>query len=183
MTSSRSTACRRATSGEVEQLVALVESAYRGDASRAGWTTEADLIDGQRVDTSMVAAALADPDTVVLVRPDHDGALLACCELRRHANGAHFGMFAVSPTRQGGGLGGEVLAEAERVARDELGVPQVRMSVLEVREELVAWYVRRGYRPTGETAPFPYGDERFGRPRRADLRFVVLAKDLSGSGE
>jgi ribosomal protein S18 acetylase RimI-like enzyme len=175
---------RRADHDDVPELVALVESAYRGEPSRQGWTTEADLIDGQRVDALMVADTLADPATTVLVRLDDQGAAIACCELRRLDDGtAAFGMFAVSPVLQGGGYGREVLGEAERVAAQEWGATQLRMSVITLRTELIAWYRRRGYTPTGEEQGFPYGDERFGRPRRDDLRFAVLARDLAPGPE
>ena len=52
----------------------------------------------------------------------------------------------------------------------------LRMTVIDVRDELIAWYERRGYRRTGIRKPFPYGDTRFGVPRRDDLRFEVLEK-------
>jgi GNAT superfamily N-acetyltransferase len=171
---------RRADHDDVPDLVALVESAYRGERSRQGWTTEADLIDGQRVDTRMLTDTLADPDTTVLVRLDDQGDAIACCELRRvDERTAAFGMFAVSPTLQGDGLGGEVLAEAERVAARDWGSTQLRMAVITLRVELIEWYGRRGYTPTGEEQAFPYGDERFGRPLRDDLRFTVLSKGLA----
>ncbi len=174
-----------ATDDDVAAVVALVQAAYRGEPSRRGWTTEADLIEGQRVDAAMVAEVLADPDAVVLTARD-DGRLVACCELRHRPEQAevHFGMFAVEPTTQGGGLGRRVLTEAERTARDRWRAERMVMTVLEVRTELLAWYERRGYAPTGETGDFPYGDERFGVPTRPDLRFVVLAKELvSGRSE
>jgi ribosomal protein S18 acetylase RimI-like enzyme len=87
-------------------------------------------------------------------------------------------MFAVRPGSQGGGLGRRVLARAERLAREEWGVREMHMTVISVREELIAWYERRGYRRTGRMAPFPYGDERFGVPRRDDLEFELLVKEL-----
>jgi ribosomal protein S18 acetylase RimI-like enzyme len=87
-------------------------------------------------------------------------------------------MFAVRPGLQGGGIGRGVLAECERIARDEWGMPAMRMTVITQRGELIAWYERRGYRRTGESKPFPYGDERFGIPKRDDLRFEVLEKSL-----
>src|SRR5690606_28279470 len=90
---------------------------------------------------------------------------------------AHIGMFAIRPALQGGGIGRALLAEAERVARAR-GARAAEMTVIEQRVELLAWYARRGYLPTGETEPFPYGNPRFGLPRRDDLRFVVLAKPL-----
>jgi ribosomal protein S18 acetylase RimI-like enzyme len=187
---------RRASAADATAIVELVESAYRGEASRRGWTTEADLLDGQRVDLSMVTETLADPAAVVLVaveavtpRGHHDLAdagtgaegreLVGCCEVRADGAGeASFGMFAVDPERQGGGLGAALLEAAEQLAATELGAGHMTMSVIDARAELVAWYERKGYRRTGELRPFPYGDERFGRPRRDDLRFAVLAKEL-----
>jgi GNAT superfamily N-acetyltransferase len=169
---------RRATAADVRDVVALVESAYRGEASRAGWTTEADLIDGQRVDAAMVAPALADPSVVLLVLVD-DGGIVACCELRSVGGAvATFGMFAVSPTRQGEGLGHRLLSAAEQVAADDRSATHLRLSVIHLRVELIDWYRRRGYEPTGEVLPFPHGDERYGRPRRDDLHFLVLEKEL-----
>jgi ribosomal protein S18 acetylase RimI-like enzyme len=88
-------------------------------------------------------------------------------------------MFAVQPTRQNGGLGRALLAEAERVMRAELGCAEARMTVIVQRAELIAWYERRGWARTGEREPFPYGRLRSGMPRRDDLEFVVLAKDLA----
>jgi ribosomal protein S18 acetylase RimI-like enzyme len=169
---------RYATSADVPAVVALVESAYRGDTSRAGWTTEADLLEGQRTDPEGVAAVVEDPGSRLLLA-EHDGDLVACCQLEHRDDHAYFGMFAVRPRLQGGGVGKAVLAEAERLAGEEWGAREMRMTVISVREELIAWYARRGYARTGTTSPFPYGDERFGVPRRDDLEFELLIKRLS----
>ncbi|MCG6493739.1 GNAT family N-acetyltransferase [Kitasatospora sp. A2-31] len=171
-------AFRPATVADVPALVALVESAYRGDASRTGWTTEADLLDGQRTDAEGVTAAVTNPEGVVLVA-EPDGELIACCQLERRGRHAYFGMFSVSPGHQGGGLGRAVLAEAERFAEEEWGAVELEMTVIEQRADLIAWYERRGFRRTGVYSPFPYGDERFGIPRRPDLRFEKLVKELT----
>ncbi len=170
---------QRAAATDVPAIVALVESAYRGDVSRVGWTTEADLLDGQRTDAAAVADILRAPGgTVLLARAD--GALMACCQLeRRPPSEAYFGMFAVRPGEQGQGVGRQVLAHAERIARDEWAATTMVMTVLAQRSELIAWYERRGYRRTGEQRPFPYGDERYGIPQRPDLVFDVLAKPLT----
>jgi GNAT superfamily N-acetyltransferase len=168
---------RAATTDDVPALVALVQSAYRGDASRAGWTTEADILDGQRTDPDAVTTAIEGPDSRILVA-DEAGELLACCHLERRDGYTYFGMFAVNPVRQGAGLGKHVLAEAERFARDEWHSGELHMTVISVREELIAWYVRRGYRRTGQMSPFPYGNERFGQPTRTDLEFELLVKKL-----
>ncbi|MFD9100584.1 GNAT family N-acetyltransferase [Streptomyces virginiae] len=168
---------RSAVEADVPELVVLVESAYRGDASRAGWTTEADYLDGQRTDPDGVRAVIDSPDGVLLV-VERAGELVACCHIEHRGDHAYFGMFAVRPGLQGGGLGKEILAEAERRARETWGADEMRMTVVNVREELIAYYVRRGYRRTGELSPFPYGDERFGIPLRDDLAFELLVKPL-----
>jgi ribosomal protein S18 acetylase RimI-like enzyme len=183
---------RVATRADIPALVALVESAYRGEASRTGWTTEADLLDGQRTDPDSVRALLQTPGGRLIIaeheghaeHAERDAALLACCQLERHdgpeaqAPTAYFGMFAVRPTLQGGGLGKLLLAEAERRARAEWGATEMRMKVISARQDLIAWYERRGYARTGRRSPFPYGDERFGIPRRDDLEFELLVKPL-----
>ncbi|WP_030663034.1 GNAT family N-acetyltransferase [Streptomyces rimosus] len=168
---------RAATEADVPALVALIESAYRGDASRAGWTTEADLLEGQRTDPEGVAAVVGAPDSVLLVA-ENAGDLVACCQLEHRGDHVYFGMFAVRPTRQGGGLGKVVMAEAERTARARWNAAEMRMTVIRQRSDLIAWYERRGYRRTGTMFPFPYGDERFGIPQRADLEFELLVKTL-----
>jgi ribosomal protein S18 acetylase RimI-like enzyme len=165
---------------DVAAVVALVESAYRGEPSREGWTTEADLLDGRRTDAEAISAVIAGRDSVMLLA-EAGGQLVGCCQLERRAGaGAYFGTFAVRPGGQGQGWGGRILAEAERLARDEWGAGTMVMSVLAQRPDLIAWYERRGYRRTGETRPFPYGNERFGVPRRPDLSFASLVKPLAG---
>ncbi|AJP00797.1 GCN5 family acetyltransferase [Streptomyces cyaneogriseus subsp. noncyanogenus] len=168
---------RDAADADVDELVALIESAYRGESSRAGWTTEADILQGQRTDPEGVREVIKSPDSRLLT-VELDGRIVACCQLEHRGDHAYFGMFAVSPALQGAGLGRTVIAEAERQAREMWGVTEMHMTVISVREELIAWYERRGYRRTGRMTPFPYGDERFGIPQRADLRFELLVKPL-----
>lgn len=168
---------RRATPADIDRIVALVESAYRGESSRAGWTTEADFLDGQRTDAAEVATCMARPCSRIMLA-ERSERLLACAHVAQEEGAACFGMFAVSPPLQGGGIGKRLLAECERIAREEWGLPAMRMSVIDIRHELIAFYERRGYRRTGQFRPFPYGQERFGLPRRDDLRFVVLERNL-----
>jgi ribosomal protein S18 acetylase RimI-like enzyme len=179
MTTPSDPSFRTATAADVPAVVALVESAYRGASGRRGWTTESDLLDGQRTDPVDVSEAMSRPDSRILLL-ERDGRLLASCHLERKGEAAYFGMFAVDPSLQAGGLGRLLLGEAERVAREDWGCRLMEMTVIAQREELIAWYERRGYRRTGTFKPFPYGQERFGIPRRDDLRFELLVKDLAG---
>ncbi len=172
-------AFRFAEASDAPGIVALVDSAYRGEASRAGWTTEADLLDGRRTDNEAVLAVVRSANGVMMIAED-DGRLVGCCQLERRAGDvAYFGMFSIRPGEQGQGLGRLVLAQAERVARDGWSSRTMVMTVLMQRHDLIAWYERRGYRRSGETSPFPYGNARFGIPKRDDLAFVELAKDLA----
>jgi GNAT superfamily N-acetyltransferase len=168
---------RAAAPADAETVVALVESAYRGDSSRAGWTTEADFLDGRRTGADDVLAQIARPHSIVLLA-ERDGELLACAHVAVEDGAGYFGMFSVVPGLQGGGIGKQVLAEAERIAREDFGQSAMQMTVIDIRDELIAYYERRGYRRTGVFKPFPYGDARFGLPRRDDLRFEVLEKRL-----
>ncbi|HET7369860.1 MAG TPA: GNAT family N-acetyltransferase [Gammaproteobacteria bacterium] len=168
---------RYAETADAPAVRELVESAYRGDASRAGWTTEADFLDGQRIDPDGVRAAIAKPDSYVLLAEVGER-LGACAHIEKRGDAAYFGMFAVRPDAQAAGLGRAVLAEAERRVQALWQARSILMTVIDLRDDLIAWYERRGYRRTGEYAPFPYGDERFGIPRRDDLRFEWLVKEL-----
>ncbi|MDZ4350345.1 MAG: GNAT family N-acetyltransferase [Xanthomonadaceae bacterium] len=173
----RSLVYRAATVDDIPALVDLVTSAYRGEASRAGWTSEADILDGQRIEPALLRADIERPRSQVLIA-ERDGDLVACAHIAVDDGAGYFGMFSVRPGLQGDGLGKQVLAEAERIVRDEWHCALMRMTVIDVRDELIAWYQRRGYRRTGITKPFPYGDERFGVPKRDDLRFEVLERAL-----
>ena len=168
---------RNATVADVDVLVPLVTSAYRGETSRAGWTTEADFLDGNRIDADVLRADIARPRSRVVLA-ERDGALLACAHVAEEDGHGYFGMFAVVPGLQGGGIGKALLAECERIAREDWRLPDMRMTVIDIRDELIAFYERRGYHRTGVFKPFPHGDERFGVPKRDDLRFEVLEKPL-----
>lgn len=173
------TAIRDALAADIPALHRLIESAYRGEASRGGWTTEADLLDGQRTDPEDLAGILADPKQALLSAWRGDE-LVGCILIadRGEATG-YFGMLSVSPTLQGGGLGRRLVEAAHATLAERFGARRVRISVFPQRESLIAWYERLGYRQTGDTLPFPYGDPRFGLPRRNDLYFVVMERDLA----
>ncbi len=184
---------REASVDDAERITELIESAYRGPASRQGWTTEADLLDGQRTDLAAVREVLSRDDVRVLIalgstqaggeESRDDGSpdvLLGCCQIeRRPERRAYFGSFAVRPDLQNLGLGRALLSAAEAAARSLWQASVMEMTVIAQRAELIAWYERRGYVLTGQTRPFPYDNERAGLPLRDDLHFVVLEKALS----
>ena len=170
---------RFATQADIPALIELVESAYRGDVSRRGWTTEADMLDGRRTGADDLQDCISDPHGGILMLLDEHQQILGCANISVQDGAGYFGMFAVKPDLQNAGIGKRILAEAERIARDEWKQQIMRMTVIDIRDELLAFYARRGYRRTGITKPFPYGDERFGLPRRDDLQFEILEKDLT----
>lgn len=170
---------RDAVAADIPALHALIESAYRGEASRAGWTTEADLLDGQRTDPDDLASILADPAQALLTARRGDE-LVGCVLIADRGGGTgYFGMLSIRPTLQGGGLGRRLVEGAHAALADRFGALRVRISVFPQRETLIAWYERLGYRRTGDTLPFPYGDPRFGLPKRDDLHFVVMERELA----
>ena len=172
------TLIRTATTADLETIHALVERAYRGDAARAGWTHEADLLDGQRTDRAALTEILTDPTQRLLVA-EMDGRLAGCVQVSSRGQSlAYLGTLSVEPALQAGGLGRRLIEAAEREAAHAFGAARMEMTVIRQRAELIAYYERRGYALTGEERPFPYGNERFGRPRTGDLAFVVLAKEL-----
>ena len=169
---------RPATAADLPALHILVESAYRGDSAKQGWTHEADMLAGQRTDTDELAAIIAD-DTSVMLVIEGTAAITACVHVKRVSDApAYLGMFAVSPTQQGSGIGKRLLSAAEDHAADTMRVRAIEMTVIRQREELIAFYERRGYARTGEERPFPLDDERFGLPNRRDLSFIVLEKQI-----
>lgn len=169
---------REATSADIPALHALIESAYRGETSRVGWTTEADLLDGQRTDPEDLADILADPAQALLTAW-RDGTLVGCVLIADRGEGiGYFGMLSVSPALQAGGIGRALVEAAHAELARRFGARRVRISVFPQRDTLIAWYERLGYRVTGETLPFPHGNPRFGLPRRADLHFIVLERNL-----
>ncbi len=170
-----------ATDTDLPRIVALMNRAYRGSDGSSGWSTEVSFISGDRTTEALLRAdVLAQPHATLLKWEEAPGGpLLGCVWLEPLGDDVwYLGSLAADPDRQNAGFGRTLLAAAERWA-NERGARRIRMSVVNVRETLIAWYIRRGYRPTGETKPFPYDDNRFGTPLRDDLRFVILEKELA----
>lgn len=167
------------TDADIDDYVVLVGSAYRGEASKQGWTTEADLLDGQRLDAGMAREMLAETGSSIILVRSRDGEAMGSVYVRRPVDGvAYLGVLAVSPHGQGQGVGSALLSIAEAGVSERWGAHSLKMTVISKREDLIAYYVRRGYELTGAVEPFPYGDDRFGVPKVDDLEFVELVKAL-----
>ena len=165
----------KALMSDAAELDKLVNSAYRGESSKQGWTTEADLLDGTRTDASAIQDVMETPNTTVLKYVEQNS-ILGCVELRKDAEKLYLGMLSVTPNLQGKGLGKELLKAAEVEAKKQ-DCTIIYMTVISVRKELIEWYVRHGYRLTGKTKPFSFNDPRFGQPKQK-LEFVVLEKSI-----
>jgi GNAT superfamily N-acetyltransferase len=173
---------RPAAPSEIAAIATLVNGAYRGASARAGWTHEADLLDGQRTDAAMIARLLdAVPGTILVLADADDAGLAGCVAIAPTSDAAVWtvGMLTVAPGLQAGGLGRRLLSAAEDYASAH-GAQTIAMTVIDVRHALIAYYQRRGYQLTGAKAPFPYGDARVGHPLRTDLVFVAMEKIMIG---
>jgi ribosomal protein S18 acetylase RimI-like enzyme len=162
---------RPATIRDLPVLHALIESAYRGETAKTGWTHEADLLEGPRTDLATLSAAISDPDEVLLAFWD-SVRVIGCVQItRRSPILGYLGLVTVDPLRQAGGLGKMILQAAEEEAQSRFSSQAIELSVVHKRTELIAYYERRGYQRTGEERPFPIAVD-------PPLKLVVLAKQL-----
>jgi N-acetylglutamate synthase-like GNAT family acetyltransferase len=161
---------------EAPQITALIERAYRGEESKAGWTSEADLLTGPRTSVDEIAAIMRDPLARFLVAETEDGGIVGCALIRNEQGSGYFGMFAVRPDLQGAGIGDQLIKAAEQHLRDLWQMPTVYMTVINIRHDLIPYYERRGYKRTGERKPFPF-DIAPGATR-TDFHLTVLRKKL-----
>ena len=148
---------RHAIDNDIPALASLINRSYRGDSSRAGWTTEADLLSGQRIDEAGLIHLLNDPESLILIAHSEES-ILATIHAQHENESVHFGLFAVEPSLQGGGIGKELLAYAESEAIHKWGVRTAIMEVITHRSELIEYYERRGYVRNGEMIAFPESD-------------------------
>ncbi|CAN5379552.1 GNAT family N-acetyltransferase [soil metagenome] len=163
-----------ALDSDLADVVTLVNAAYRGPEAAQGWTSEANMIGGERINEAELREQLSRPAANLLILRDEDDAALLGCVLVEHMKDAiwYLGMLTVRPHLQSRGTGRRLLEGAEAFAR-ERGAEEMHMTVISVRTTLVAWYERRGYRDTGDRLPYPHGD-----PPRPDLQFAVLTRKL-----
>ena len=165
----------KATAADIPSMVTLINSAYRGESSKKGWTTEADLLGGIRTSEKSLQDTMNKPGAVILVNRNDNGDITACVYLQKEPGTFYLGMLTVSPLLQAGGIGGRLLNAAEAYVKEQNG-NNITMTVISVRAELIAWYERHGYVKTGESKPFPT-DPAFGIPKQP-LEFVVMKKTL-----
>ncbi|MGZ3770902.1 MAG: GNAT family N-acetyltransferase [Bdellovibrio sp.] len=168
----------QADESHIDSIVKLVNYAYRGEPAKQGWTTEAYILEGQRVDPNGIKEIINKEDSVILIAENDDnGDLLGCVHLEKQNNKCYLGMLTVDPHLQKKGIGKMLLEESEALAQF-WDCTSIFMTVISVRKELIAWYEKHGYRLTREKKPFPYGDERFGIPKVEGLEFVVIEKKI-----
>lgn len=165
----------QATLADVPELNVLVNSAYRGESSKQGWTTEADLIGGDRIDEEMLTTYMHDEKVIILKHTDDNGCITGCVYLEIIHPKLYLGMFSVSPLLQNQGVGRKLIEEAEVYAR-RYGCNTLTMTVISTRSELIAWYERRGYKPTGEVQPF-HAHGRFGDAKQP-IELIVMEKSV-----
>jgi len=165
---------------DVEKIVALMNRAYRGTGEANSWTSEDAYINGDRITAATLRAEMAEkPEALFLkwVEDSNFGPLGSVCLEPVHPETWYLGSLAIDPKVQNSGLGKKLLYTAEKWIK-ERGGKKVRMSVVNVRDTLISWYCRHGYKLTRETEPFPYSDNRFGVPTRNDLHFIILEKTI-----
>lgn len=167
---------RPATLADVPALDRLVNSAYRGDSSRQGWTTEADLLDGIRTSEASLTRMIQNPNAVILIA-EEEREMQACVYLEQQADVLYLGMLTVKPEFQGKGIGAKLMEASEERAKS-LGCRAIQMTVITARDSLIAYYKRKGFEDTGERKPFP-NDPAFGIPKQP-LEFMVMEKKTQG---
>ena len=165
----------KATLADAAELTRLVNSGYRGESSKQGWTTEADILGGIRIDEMTMIKYFQDPYITILKYVNDEGAIIGCVYLEVKNGKLYLGMLTVSPTLQANGIGRQLLHEAEVVAT-QLNCSSIYMTVISTRSELIEWYKRRGYQPTGEILPFHDG-ARFGIPTQ-EIQLAVFEKEV-----
>jgi len=173
----------RVVEAEYAEVVALANLAYRGTGATEGqaesWNIEAGLVEGPRLTEETLREDLVEKPELLVWREVAGGPLMGTVWMQNRGDGVwYLGLLTVRPEVQDRKLGRALLTAAEAYAK-ERGGTKITMTVLSGRDALMGWYERRGYRKTGETQPYPYGDGRVGRPLREDLHFVVMEREIA----
>ena len=164
---------------QLSEIVVMMNTAFRATDSDRGWSLDVDYIGGERINHSLLREEIAKGAVYLVARQDETGFIQGCVSLQTTSPDTwYLGSLTVTPALQNSGFGRALLSAAEEYA-EKRGAHIIQIAVVHVRQAPISWYERRGYKKTGETRPFPYGDHRYGTPRRSDLRFVVLEKALS----
>ncbi len=165
----------KSTLEDIPALLTLINSAYRGETSKKGWTTEAHLLEGKRTTEEELTEIILDPKNTFLKFIENNQ-IIGTALLVKKEHQLYLGMLTVSPVLQNGGIGKKLLAEAEIRAK-ALGLPSIIMTVVSVRSELIAWYKRHGYVETGEREPFPPSEIHINISDKP-LEFIFLEKKI-----
>lgn len=165
----------KATIKDIPQLEVLINSAYRGEESKKGWTTEADLLKGKRIDTEGIKKLMSEHGAVILKYCNDEGNLTGCVYLKKNDINMYLGMLTVSPTLQAGGIGKQILKASEKYAVDQ-NCDIVEMRVISIRNELIDWYKRHGYYDTGKKIPFD--TQQTLSTQTQPLEFIIMEKQL-----
>ncbi|KLT69979.1 MULTISPECIES: GNAT family N-acetyltransferase [unclassified Flavobacterium] len=165
----------KATLADIPALNLLINSAYRGESSKKGWTTEADLLEGKRTTEEELTQTIQDPKNTIL-KFTENGKIISSVLLVEKEHQLYLGMLTVSPELQNSGIGRKMLAEAENHAKS-LGLNAIIMTVISVREELIAWYKRNGYEDTGEREAFPQSEIHVNISEKP-LEFIYFEKKI-----
>lgn len=164
-----------ASDNDIREICILVNTAYRGDTSREGWTTEANFLDGIRINENTLSHYFREKDSVILKCTNEDQKIIGCVYLKKENEHLYLGMLTVAPQNQNKGIGKLLLKASEEMAV-ELKCKSVVMTVITLRDELISWYKRHGYFETGEKQTFP-SDEKFGK-QKFPLEFLIMQKNL-----
>lgn len=166
----------KATILDVPELTTLVNNAYRGEASKKGWTNESHLLEGTRIDEETFISYFSDPNITILKYTDEENQIIGCVNLQKKGDNLYLGMLTVIPQLQKKGIGKKLLQAAEVHAK-QLNCSAINMTVISVRHELISYYGRKGYSATGEIVPFPVEFQQFGKPKEP-IELMTMEKLL-----
>lgn len=165
-----------ATANDIPSIKNLLNSAYRGESSRQGWTTEAHLIAGEvRTDEKALHDVLEKDESVILKYTSLANEIWGCVNLQKQGDKLYLGMFSVQPQSQGAGIGKQLLQAADEYAI-YMHCTCIYFTVISARTELINWYKRHGFIDTGKRTPFV--EDGLTGKHLQPLEFMVMEKYL-----